>query len=127
MRDCQFDVSPVNYSDSEQDFPHYKSMGIFFKRSRAANSAFHGRNWPKLELVLDFMVVLLTCMNQEDPIKNEGANKIICCCFFRRSRAANSKVSGGFLPKFELLVTCKNEEDPIKNKGSRVLTRFSAL
>ena len=48
--------------------------------------------------------------------------------FFRRSRAANSEVSGGILPKFELiqafivaLVTCKNEEDPIKNEGARVL------
>ena len=62
-----------------------------------------------------------------------SANKIICC-FFRRSRAANSEVSGGILPKFELiqafivvLVTCKNEEDPIKNEGARVLTRFSPL
>ena len=42
----------------------------------------------------------------------------------RRSRAANSKVSGGILPKFELiqafivvLVTCKNEEVPIKTEG----------
>ena len=54
--------------------------------------------------------------------------------FFRRSRATNSEVSGGILPKFELiqafivvLVTCKNEEDPIKNEGARVLTRFSPL
>ena len=51
--------------------------------------------------------------------------------FFRRSRATNSEVSGGILPKFELiqafivvLITCKNEEDPIKNEGARVLTRF---
>ena len=43
--------------------------------------------------------------------------------FFRRSRAAYSEVSGGILPKFELiqafivvLITCKNEEDPIKNE-----------
>ena len=51
--------------------------------------------------------------------------------FFRRSRAANSEVSGGILPKFELiqafidvLITCKYEEDPIKNEGARVLTRL---
>ena len=51
--------------------------------------------------------------------------------FFRRSRAAKSKVSGGILPKFELiqafivvLITCKNEEHPIQNEGARVLTRF---
>ena len=49
--------------------------------------------------------------------------------FFRGSRAANSEVSGGILPKFELiqafivvLVTCKNEEDPIKKEGARMLT-----
>ena len=54
--------------------------------------------------------------------------------FFRRSRAANSEVSGGIPPKFGLiqalmvvLVTCKNEEDPIKNEGSQVPTRFSPL
>ena len=52
--------------------------------------------------------------------------------FFRRSRAAKSDVSGGILPKFELiqafivvLITCKNEEHPIKNEGAKVLTRFS--
>ena len=50
--------------------------------------------------------------------------------FFRRSRAANSAVSGGIPPKFKLiqafmvaLITCKNE-DPIKTEGTRVLTRF---
>ena len=43
--------------------------------------------------------------------------------------AANSEVSGGILPKFELiqafivvLVTCKTEEDPIKNEDARRLT-----
>ena len=45
--------------------------------------------------------------------------------FFRRLRAANTDVSVGILPKFELihlvgLVTCKNE-------GARVLSRFSPL
>ena len=77
------------------------------------------------------MVVLHTCKNEEDPIKNEDARVLICCFFFRRSRAANSEVSGGILPKFELiqtfivvLVICENEEDPIKNEGARVLTRI---
>ena len=31
------------------------------------------RIWMKLDLVRDIMVVLLTCKNKEDPIKNEGA------------------------------------------------------
>ena len=77
------------------------------------------------------MVGLHTYKNKEDLIKNEDARVLtrIYVIFFRRSRAANSEVSNGILPKFELiqafivvLVTCKNEEDPIKNEGARVLT-----
>ena len=59
--------------ECSQDFSHYKSMGIFSRCSRAANSAVLGRIWLKFELVRDFMVVLLTCKNKEDLIKNEGA------------------------------------------------------
>ena len=65
------------------------------------------------------MGVLVACKN-EDLIKNE------------RSRAANSEVSDGILPKFKpiqafmaYLVTCKNEENPLENKGTRVVTHFS--
>ena len=89
-------------------------MGVFFKRSRADNSAVGGLILPNFKLVRDIIVVLQTCKNEEDPIKNESANKIICH-FFRRSRTANSEVSSGILPKFELmnafivvLFTCKN-------------------
>ena len=56
-----------------QDFSHYKSMWIFSKRSRAANSAVLGPIWPNFELVRDVMDVLVTCKDEEDPIKNEGA------------------------------------------------------
>ena len=42
----------------------------------AANSAVRGRIWPKLELIPAVMVVLLTCKNEEDPIKNEGARVV---------------------------------------------------
>ena len=52
-------------------------MGIFFKRSRAANSAIPGRIGPKLELFQDIMVVLLPCKNEEDPIKNEGPRVLV--------------------------------------------------
>ena len=78
------------------------------------------------------MVVLHTCKNEEDPIKNEDARLLTRLChFFRPSRAANSEVSDGIWLKFELvrdiidlLVTCKYEEDRIKNEGARVLTRL---
>ena len=49
--------------------------------------------------------------------------------FFRRLMVAYSVVSGGILPKFELIqafmhipITCKYEEDPIQNEGARVVT-----
>ena len=53
---------------------------------------------------------------------------------FWRSRAANSEVSDGILPKFKPiqgfmvgLDICKNEEDPSKNEGTRVVTTFLPL
>ena len=82
------------------------------------------------------MVVLHTCKNEEDLIKNERAIVLtrLYDVFFRHSRATNSEVSGGILSKFELiqafiivLVTCKNGEVPIKNEGAKVLTRFSPI
>ena len=59
--------------ECSQDFSHYKSMGIFFRRSRADNSAVLGPIWPNFELVRDVMNVLVTCKYEEDPIKNRGA------------------------------------------------------
>ena len=43
---------------------------LIFRRSRAAESGI----WPKFELIQAFMHVLVTCRNEEDPIKNEGAS-----------------------------------------------------
>ena len=59
--------------ECSQDVSHYKYMGIFPDAQRAANSAVLGPIWPNFKLVLDFMHVLATCKNKEDPIKNEGA------------------------------------------------------
>ena len=57
-------------------FSHCKS-GKFFRPSREANSAVQGRIWPKFELFQAFMVVLLhTCKNEEDLIKNESARVV---------------------------------------------------
>ena len=108
----------------------------FFRRSKVAYSEVSGGILPKFELINAFIVGLVTCKNEEDPIKNEGARVLtkfsplkVYGNFFRRSRAANSAVLGQIWLKFELardiidvLVTCKYEEDPIKNEGARVLT-----
>ena len=93
-------------------------------------------NLPKFELIQAFMHVLLTCKNEVDQIKNEGARVFtrflplkVYGDFSRRSRADNSAVLGPIWPNFELvrdvmdvLVTCKYEEDTIKNEGARVDT-----
>ena len=93
-------------------------------------------NVPKFKLIQAFMHVLITCKNEEDPIKNEGARVFtrflplkVYGDFSRRPRAANSAVLRPIWSNFELgrdfmvvLLTCKNEEDPIKNRGARVFT-----
>ena len=82
------------------------------------------------------MHVLLTCKNEVDQIKNEGARVFtrflplkVYGDFSRRSRAANSAVLGPIWPNFELvldvmavLVIYQYEEHPIKNRGARVIT-----
>ena len=63
-----------------QHFSHYKSMGIFFKRSGAANSSVPGPILTNFEPIPDFMGVLVTCKNKEEPIKNEES--IVVTRFF---------------------------------------------
>ena len=55
-----------------------------------------GSIWPNVILIQAFMVVLVTCKNEEDPIKNEGARVVttLYSFFLRCSRAANSLVGG---------------------------------
>ena len=75
------------------------------------------------------MHVLVTCKNEDDQFKNEGARVF--------TRFLPLQVYGDFgpiWPNFELvrdvmdvLVTCKYEEDPIKNETARVFTTFSPL
>ena len=48
----------------------------FLRRSRAGNSIVGGGIWPKLELIEAFMHVLVTCKNEDDLVKNEGARVI---------------------------------------------------
>ena len=50
---------------------------VFFKHSRATNSEVSGGILAKYELIQAFIVVLVTCKNEEDPIKNEGARVLL--------------------------------------------------
>ena len=45
----------------------------FFRRSRATNSQDSSRILSNFELIQAFIVVLVTCKYEEDPIRNEGA------------------------------------------------------
>ena len=49
------------------------SIWVFSRRSRAAYSAVSGLIWLNFELIRDFIVVQVTCKNEEDPIKNKVA------------------------------------------------------
>ena len=51
-------------------FSHYKPNGIFFRRSRAANSAVCGPIRPKFELFRDLMCVVITCKYKKEWMKN---------------------------------------------------------
>ena len=95
-------------------------MGVFLRRSRAANSVVGGPIWPKFELIHNIMHVLVTSKFEKDRIN---------ILFFQRSRAANSVVGRQIWPKFELiqdsmhvLITCKFEKDRINSNGEKVVT-----
>ena len=47
----------------------------------AANSEVSGGILLKFELIQAFIVVLVTCKNEEDPIKNEGAGVLTSLLF----------------------------------------------
>ena len=64
------DLIKNKQASMETPFSHYKSMGIFFRRSRAANSVVSSPIWPKFKLVRDFMHVLITCKYKKDWIKS---------------------------------------------------------
>ena len=51
-------------------FSHYKPMGIFFRLSRATNSAVGGPIKPKFELVRALMHVIIACKYKKERMKN---------------------------------------------------------
>ena len=68
--------SKMKGQECSQHSSHYKSMEIFSRRSRAANSAVLGPTWPNFELILDGIDFLVTCKNEEDPIKNKSTRVV---------------------------------------------------
>ena len=69
-------------------------MGVFLRRSRAANSVVGGPIWPKFELIHNIMHVLVTSKFEKDRI------------YINR----------------DVLITCKFEKDRINSNGEKVVT-----
>ena len=65
--------SKMKVLEWSQHFSHYKSMGIF---PDAQGQLTHGWILHYFEPIRDFMVVLVTCKNKEEQIKNEGARVV---------------------------------------------------
>ena len=97
MKKFQSKMKALEWS---QHFFHCKSMGIFIRSSRAANSAVHGRIWPNYEVIQDLMVVLVTC-KKDDPLKNEGA------IVFTTLHINFSGAQGQITPE-SVVVSCRN-------------------
>ena len=50
----------------ETIFPIIRSIGVFLRCSRAANSVVGGLIWPKFELIHNIMLVLVTSKFEKD-------------------------------------------------------------
>ena len=79
IANCKFKEDPLKIEGAKvvTTFLPYiiVSQWRFFRRSRAAKSAVRGWIWRKFGLIQALMAVLLTCKNDEDPIKNESAKE----------------------------------------------------
>ena len=81
-----------------------------------------------------FMVVLITCKNEEDPIKSEGA-RVATMLYVNFSDIPGHSIDNvGIWQKFEfirafvhVLITCNTKEDSIKNEGTRVAKTYLPL
>ena len=72
MKMIQSEMEELEWS---QHFP-ILSLWASARRSRAANSAVLGPIWPNFELDREVIIVLITCKNEEDPIKNVSARVV---------------------------------------------------
>ena len=66
---------------SHQNILNSSQVKDFLNWSRAANSAVHGWIQPNFKLIRDYILVLVTCKNEEDPVKNEGAKGLTSLLF----------------------------------------------
>ena len=71
----------ANLTAIHQNILNSSQVKDFLNWSRAANSAVHGWIRPNFKLIRDYIIVLVTCKNEENPIKIEGARVITSILF----------------------------------------------
>ena len=67
---CKYEEDPIKNEGARVLTRLYD---VLVRRSRETNSEVSSGILPKFELIQAFIVFLVTCKNEEDPIKNEGA------------------------------------------------------
>ena len=79
---CKYEKDPIKNSRENvmTSFFPLEVYGIFFRRSRAANSVVGGPIWPKFELIQDIMHVLIICKFEKDRINSNG-EKVVTSIF----------------------------------------------
>ena len=69
---CKKKKDPLFINEGTREVTKFfpcKSIGSFSSRSRAANSAVRSQIWSKFKLTPAFMVIPVTCKNEEDTIR----------------------------------------------------------
>ena len=113
---------------------HYnKPVGIFFRRSRAANSAVGGRMRPKFELFRALMHAIITCKYKKERMKN-SRKKRGDTIFPIITLSVTKVITGLIWLNFKLIqalmyviITYRYEKDPIKKSREKVETSFFPL
>ena len=129
---CNNEDDMIKYEGARLATRIYVHVCRFFRHPRADNTVVSGVIWQKCALTQAFMHALVTCMNEEDTIKNEDASAIttFLSLYMGIFQVAQGQVTtdpqpvfgSGRISKSVVLVTCKTEEDLIKNKGARMAT-----
>ena len=97
-----------------------------------ANSIISDWIWLKSKLIQAFIIVLISCKNEEDPSKmnalewSQHFSHYKALEFFPDAQGQLTLIWQNFEPIQDFMVVfviCKIEQDPIKNKGARVVTR----
>ena len=72
---CKYEKDQMkNSGENVMPFSPLYVYGIFFRRSRAANSVVHGQISPNFELIQALMYIIVTCKYEMNPTKNVREN-----------------------------------------------------